>query len=406
MRFDGIGGGNRLTVRGGPVALRRLLLQAPMMGRDPEQMDDSPAAVGQTLSADNDRHPADGAGRRSVDLWSDGRARFIVTVDTEEEFDWAAPFSRDRHGTTHVAAIAPFQSICDAAGVVPIYLVDWPIVVDPVAASLIGGWCAAGKADVGAQLHPWVNPPFDEQVNSANSYTANLPVALQRAKLEELVAAIARQLGVRPRIYRAGRYGVGPHTPAMLADCGIALDTSVRSGFDYRRGHGPDFSQSPLTPYWLIDGKVAELPVTTLFGGVLRQWARTIFPLLTPRLSAAAARLGLVERIALTPEGIPVDRALAAIDLAIEARLPLLTFSFHSPSLAVGHTPYVRTQADLDRFYLWWDKVFARLSERGIAPASLTDLLAATGVAVTEPACQPPPPSANAPAGGACSSVG
>ena len=56
--------------------------------------------------------------------------RFIVTVDTEEEFDWHAPFTRDRHGTTHVGAIDRFQHLCDAHDVRPVYLVDYPIAND------------------------------------------------------------------------------------------------------------------------------------------------------------------------------------------------------------------------------------------------------------------------------------
>jgi hypothetical protein len=31
--------------------------------------------------------------------------RFIVTVDTEEEFDWSGPFTRDQHGLSHLRAI-------------------------------------------------------------------------------------------------------------------------------------------------------------------------------------------------------------------------------------------------------------------------------------------------------------
>jgi hypothetical protein len=35
-------------------------------------------------------------------------------------------------------------------------------------------------------------------------------------------------------------------------------------------------------------------------------------------------------------------------------QLPVLVFSFHSPSLAPGFTPYVRNEDDLLRFYDWW----------------------------------------------------
>jgi len=38
--------------------------------------------------------------------WPDSfGTRFTLFVDTEEEFDWGAPFSRDAGGTSHMAAM-------------------------------------------------------------------------------------------------------------------------------------------------------------------------------------------------------------------------------------------------------------------------------------------------------------
>ena len=85
----------------------------------------------------------------------------------------------------------------------------------------------------------------------------------------------------------------------------------------------------------------------------------------------------MLERIALTPEGIPLSKALEAIDLALEAALPVLTFSFHSPSLAAGHTPYVRCEQELETFYIWWEEVFAHLRKRNVAPSSIAAIAGA-----------------------------
>jgi hypothetical protein len=54
-----------------------------------------------------------------------------------------------------------------------------------------------------------------------------------------------------------------------------------------------------------------------------------------------------------------------------------LSFSFHSPSLTPGHTPYVRNSADLTVFYGWWDKVLAFLAARKVMPISVDEMLAA-----------------------------
>src|SRR5690606_14336096 len=147
------------------------------------------------------------------------------------------------------------QECCERESEVPIYRGDWPLANSPRASEMLRTACAAGKAEIGVQLHQWVNPPFDEVVSERNSFTGNLPPELERAKLGNLYRAIERNFEVAPAIYRAGRYGVGPHTAEALAAQGIAIDTSVRANFDYSAGGGPDFRNHPLAPYWLDDDK-------------------------------------------------------------------------------------------------------------------------------------------------------
>lgn len=309
--------------------------------------------------------------------------RFVVTVDTEEEFDWGKPLERTNHGLDHVPRIAKFQQFCEGFGVVPIYLIDYPVATDPRAADILRDAVAAGRAEIGVQLHPWVNPPHDEEVNEYNSFAGNLPRELERAKFRKLRDTIEEAFGAAPLIYRAGRYGVGPSSGEMLDDGAIAIDTSVRALFNYSGGGGPDFTQHPLYPYWLNkNGGLMEMPLTTVFWGPLRQLGQHLYPRLwrAPRLRGLLARLGLLERIALTPEGINADEAIKAIDIAIDDKLPLLVFSFHSPSLRAGHTPYVRNEDELDLFYDWWRRVFAYLEQRGVRPTCVREIIAAAQV--------------------------
>jgi hypothetical protein len=304
--------------------------------------------------------------------------RSLLTVDTEEEFDWSGPFTRDKHGLTHVPSIVRFQDFCESLGVVPVYLVDWPIATDPASIEIIGGAVKAGRAEVGIQLHPWVNPPFDEEVSVHNSFAGNLPPELERAKFFRLRDTIAENFGI-PLIYRAGRYGLGPATAGLLREAGVPIDSSVRANVDYSAGHGPDYSRHPLHPYWVDAGRtLLELPLTTVYFGMLRRQGRLVDTLARrlPLMSGALARAGLLERIALTPEGVTADEALRGIDMAIDDRLPLLVLSFHSPSLAAGHTPYVRDAGDLERLYDWFARIYAYLEMRGIAPTTVAEVWA------------------------------
>jgi hypothetical protein len=311
--------------------------------------------------------------------------RFLVTIDTEEEFDWSAPISRDGHAVTAAPRIAEFQHFCEARGVVPLWLVDWPIATSPVAAEILRPAAAAGKAEIGLHLHPWVNPPFEEEVSQFNSFAGNLPAALEREKFVALHHAIEDNLGVSPVVYRAGRYGAGPATARLLKDMGYRIDTSVRAHFDYSDGDGgPDYHAHPLRPYWLDSRReLLELPVTTVFTGLLHRHGTRLLPLAArvPKLPGLLARTRLLERIPLTPEGIPVREALRGIDAAIAQQIPVLVFSFHSPSLGVGHTPYVRSDADLARFYNWWERVFEHLAKHGVRSSTVAEVIRAAQLA-------------------------
>ncbi|MBS0475523.1 MAG: polysaccharide deacetylase family protein [Proteobacteria bacterium] len=325
--------------------------------------------------------PAPGS---AVRLAPDFGQRFILTVDTEEEFDWSRPIERSGHTVRTVARLARFQEFCEGAGICPIYLVDYPIATSPAAAEILREPLARGQAEIGVQLHPWVSPPHDEDVNEFNSFAGNLPPELEREKFDRLRQAIQSNFGKAPLIYRAGRYGVGPNTAQILADGGISIDSSVRSNFDYSFAGGPNFRHLPLTPWWIdSDRRLMELPLTTVYSGLLRQLGPWLYPRLwrVPQLRGVLSRLRLVERIPLTPEGVTLDEALRGIDIALDMALPVLVFSFHSPSLAPGYTPYVRNEDDLDALYDWWRGVFAYLRRRGCAPTTVREIMAAVALA-------------------------
>jgi hypothetical protein len=309
--------------------------------------------------------------------------RFLITVDTEEEFAWNEPFQRTGHTLNHVARLRDFQIFCEKQGIVPVYVMDFPIATCPLTVAVLGEAAAARRAELGIHLHPWVTPPHDEVVNDRNSFAGNLPPELEEAKFERIKQALSSQFGVEPRIFRAGRYGVGPETHRVLARNAIAIDSSVRARFDYSAHHGPDFSHFPALPYWVGgDRSILELPLTTVYGGALRSRGDWLYPVLrrAPRIRGALSRLGLLDRIALTPEGVDAKDAIRGIDRALEEGLPLLVMSFHSPSLDPGHTPYVRSEDDLDRFYGWWKKVLSHCARNGIRPTDLGEIMQAVEV--------------------------
>jgi hypothetical protein len=307
--------------------------------------------------------------------------RFAIFVDTEEEFDWSKPFSRDAGSTRSLESLPIIHRRLRSYGSEPVYLVDHPIASDPRCVATLRQYLENGECAVGAQLHPWVNPPFDEALSIRNTFAGNLPVALERAKLKRLTETIEEAFGRRPIVYRAGRYGVGPNTAALLNEAGYRIDVSVRALYDHSAEGGPDFTQIRPVPYRIGDGNLVEVPLTAAYVGALRNAGLFRGAGRIPRLRGLLARTRLLGRVALTPEGMPLREVLEAVERLLDDGVRLFSISFHSPSLEPGHTPYVRSEADLDRFYEWWDGIMDFFARRGIAPASLNEVLEATAAA-------------------------
>jgi hypothetical protein len=68
------------------------------------------------------------------------------------------------------------------------------------------------------------------------------------------------------------------------------------------------------------------------------------------RLQGLLSRARLLDRIRLTPEGMSAEE-LRRLTRALCARgQRIFNFTYHSPSLMPGNTPYVRSQAELEKF--------------------------------------------------------
>ena len=293
----------------------------------------------------------------------------LIVVDTEEEFDWSKPFSRAATSTASIPAQARAHAIYDRLGVVPTYVLDYPVATDPRAAGFLRTLKEEGRAEIGAHLHPWVTPPHEEEVSRRNSYHCNLPPGLERAKIVALTEAIEQAFGERPTIFKAGRYGFGRNTAKVLAEIGYRIDCSKVPHTDLRGDGGPDFRGTPSEPHWLAEG-LFEVPLTVGFFGAAAAVGPRVDALFD---SAAAARLripgvlartGLVSRSRLTPEGVSADEQCRLLEALVRQGQRVFTLTYHSPSLEPGHTPYVRTDADLNAFLASIEQVLAFFRER------------------------------------------
>jgi hypothetical protein len=280
-----------------------------------------------------------------------------VVVDTEEEFDWSAPFSRDNVGVTAMAEVERLQDVLRPYRLKPTYVIDYPVAATASSSAQLRRILDRGECEVGAHLHPWVNPPYTEAVNTRNSYACNLGAELERDKISTLKGAIEEHVGVTPRVYKAGRYGFGPTTAATLEELGFDVDASVNPHMDYRSDGGPDFQEFLPEPATFGRGRrLLEVPCTTAFAGFARALGPSLHraasaPWLQPiRAVGLLSRSGALNKIMLSPEGSTLQEMRQVTDTLLQDGVRTFALTFHSPSLKPGCTRYVSSVAERDAF--------------------------------------------------------
>ncbi len=333
-----------------------------------------------------------------------GPPRLYVVVDAEEEFDWSEPFSRCAIGVSNIAAQECAQAVLERYGVRPVYLIDYPVATQPEGYEPLRAIHGRGACEIGAHLHPWTNPPFTETVNVRNSFPGNLEPEIEEAKLVALIEAIRGSFGLRPLFYKAGRYGIGPNTLALIARQGIQVDFSIMPGIDLRSQGGPDLRGLCAAPYVAFGHSVRSVPMTRGHTGPLAAFGSAVNraldagPAKALRLRGALSRIGAFRSAALTPEGVSAGELLHLASTMVRHGHKTLVMHYHSPSLVPGHTPYVRTPEDLRVLLARIDAVCAHvLGPLGGRAGDPRDLLAVMPATVRSPARSPGTSRAAAP---------
>lgn len=306
----------------------------------------------------------------------------IVSVDTEEEFDWSAAGVTRAWGLSHVAHLDRFQYLCEAYGVRPSYLVDYPIATSDEAVGVLAGFLKRGACEIGAHPHPWLNPPQREELTPRNTYLCNLPLELQQEKVEVLTRAIEQAFGERPTTFKAGRYGIDPALLPHLVRLGYTVDTSMIAYTDFSDDGGPSFANIGCRPFWLDDGKkLLEVPCSVGFTRrPFDRWAAVHRRLSNPRWRrlhpiGILDRLGLMSKVVLSPE-LASQSKLIAVAQAMSREEPPVVYNLtlHSPSVAAGNTPTVQTLEQLEAFYGALEALFRLLVvEWGVRPVTLRE---------------------------------
>ena len=288
----------------------------------------------------------------------------IVSIDTEED-NWRP--SRDGITVENIRELPRLDALFQRLGVRATYFTTYQVAIHDWAAGILRE-LHGGGAELGAHLHPWNTPPLDEPFVPRNTMLKNLPAALQLAKVEHLTATLREAFGGRPIAFRTGRYGLGRETVSALVRCGYRVDSSVTPFVSWEEyDDGPTFIGAPLRPYRVSehadvrvpqpDGQLMELPMSIGYSRPPSLPWRGLHRLLSIRalrrlhLRGVAARVGLLKRIALSPETDSVEDMLTLTRRLLDAGVGHLHLFFHSPSLRPGLSQFAPDEDSVEGMY-------------------------------------------------------
>jgi hypothetical protein len=312
--------------------------------------------------------------------------KLVVSIDAEED-SWGE-FRTAPHSVTNIRQLLRLQELFDRFSIKPTYLVTHPVATNPESLTILRDLSNSDRCEIGAHLHPWCTPPTAEPLDAHHSMLCNLAADAQQAKLARLTQTIETAFGIRPRSFRAGRWGIHLSVAPHLEALGYLVDSSVCPYVNWSAYCGPDFSSVMGKDAWdsismPLQGKkhyqVAEIPPTIGFLQKNRSLANFLFRLARSsqlrrlRLVGLMSRLNLANRVWLSPELSSAKEMIALSALLLDSGYRVLNLTFHSLSLQPGLTPFVTTTAGQRKFVDRLSQVLEYILSRGACPATLTD---------------------------------
>ena len=283
--------------------------------------------------------------------------RVMMTVDTEEAWDWSGPYPTTQYSVEHVSRLGSFQTVCERYGMRPTYFANHAVMADASARSTMLELARRPNVEIGMHIHPWNTPPFvgEAPVLPRNTYLHTRP----EDEIQEKLAATYGQFlkaGLRPTSFRGGRYSTSAAIQRFLSNAGFVADCSIVPYTRWAEDGAPDFSHDGLMPRRLAvpGGRGQPLWAIPQSAGFTRApfglWAFVHNAIEHSTLSrfhliGAADRLGLVRRVWLNFEMGGVSDWVPFLKRLRRMQVPVVTLTVHSSSLFVGPGPYTRTHA-------------------------------------------------------------
>lgn len=312
--------------------------------------------------------------------------RFVVTVDTEEEWDWNFGWPTGTPRVSNIQELPGFQEICDRHRAAVTYFTNYPVLHNDESLAVIQDLAKKPRVEIGMHIHPWNTPPIDSRkpISARESFLANLPEDMITQKLAT-VYDLFLQRQLKPTSFRGGRYSSGRVVQRFLAENGFVADASQVPFTTWGDEGAPDYRDRGLSPHRhcpLPGRPVWEIPLTLGFTRrPYRFWSKCYQTVANSflskfRLIGMAERLNLVRRVWLSFESPLGTHMLQFLRQLRSMKLPYICFTFHSSSLLVGANGcFSNTASERDRLLNQLDEVLGVISNwPEFRPATITEI--------------------------------
>ena len=278
-----------------------------------------------------------------------------ITIDVEED-NWSN-YDSDP-AMSNIGKLSELQKLFDKYHVKPTYLITYPVATDMKSVLLLREIMEDGRCEIGAHVHPWNTPPFEEEKSVKNTMLFNLKRELQYKKIESLHEKIHRNFEVEPVTFRAGRWGFDQTVAENMFKIGYKVDCSVSPYVNWESYHGPDFSNwTPEIKRLNLDAKehdrfLLEIPATIGFLQPNFTLCNKMFNAISNsrlkhlRMIGVLDRLKMLNKVWLSPEMADGMDMIRLANRMKREGYGLLNMFFHSSSLKSGLTPYTKSLED------------------------------------------------------------
>lgn len=284
------------------------------------------------------------------------KVSIYITVDTE----WDRVKGQNNITVNNLKEIPVFQELCAQYAIKPVYFCAYEALKDTELCNYLLPCIRNKHTEIGAHLHPWTNPPFENYTNkSPRAFPNELPPELFKNKLTLLTETIESAFNIKPLTYRAGRFGLAPRHIPVLKALGYRIDSSVTPYINWSLTdkNAPDYSSidNHYNEIAFENSTLTEYPVTIIRDKRISIKNSVAFILNKKRYSW----------LRIYPRTTFADMEYT-INQAIKNQVYNLVFFMHSNELHHRCNTYFTTPEQVQKFYTVLEKLFEFTHRKGI----------------------------------------